>query len=52
MTFISLYCYCFDKQLVESKGGFYYAELMDVIEQQFVELSTVIQTVMERYQGN
>ncbi|XP_061171948.1 uncharacterized protein LOC133181472, partial [Saccostrea echinata] len=35
--------------LVESKGVQYYAELMDFIGQQFVDLSAVLETAMNKY---
>ncbi|XP_056009974.1 uncharacterized protein LOC125679922 [Ostrea edulis] len=37
--------------LIESRGSKNYAELMDFIEQQFVELSAVIESSMKKYQA-
>lgn len=38
-------------QLIESRGGYYYAELMDVIGQQFLELSASLESAMKQYEG-
>lgn len=38
-------------QLIESKGGYYYAELIDVIGQQFLELSASLESAMKHYEG-
>lgn len=38
-------------QLIESRGGYYYAELMDVIGQQFLELSASLESAMKHYEG-
>lgn len=36
--------------LIESRGGYYYAELMDVIGQQFLELSASLESAMKHYE--
>lgn len=47
-----VYCFCFVFKLMESRGSKNYAELMNFIEQQFVELSAVIESSMKKYQGS
>uniref|UniRef100_K1PVP3 Uncharacterized protein n=1 Tax=Magallana gigas TaxID=29159 RepID=K1PVP3_MAGGI len=36
--------------LIESRGGYYYAELMDVIGQQFLELSASLESATKKYE--